>query len=42
MPVRVGADRVGMIAVRAGRRSWSRKASRSWAVVNRIEAMVGL
>jgi len=42
MPVRVGSDRVWMIAVRAGRRSWSRKASRWWAVANRAGAMPGL
>jgi hypothetical protein len=42
MPVRAGADRVWMIAVRAGRRSWSRKASRSWAVANRTDAIPGL
>ena len=42
MPVRVGSDRVWMIAVRAGRRSWSRKASRSWAVAKRTDAIPGL
>jgi hypothetical protein len=42
MPVTGGAGQVVEIAVRAGRRSWSRKASRSWAVANRADAVPGL
>jgi hypothetical protein len=40
MPVTGGAGQGVEIAVRAGRRSWSRKASRSWAVANRADAVL--